>query len=76
MMHGGPKPSNRLDFLSGGGEIGTLMRAHDWSATPLGPPELWQEGLKTLVGVSSVRRQYCLCVMGFVASDPRCDVMQ
>jgi hypothetical protein len=50
-MHGGPKPSNRLTFLSGGGEIGTLMRAHNWSATPLGPPELWQEGLKTLVGV-------------------------
>ncbi len=50
-MHGGPKPSNRPDFLSGGGKIGALMRAHNWSATPLGPPELWQEGLKTLVGV-------------------------
>ena len=50
-MHGGPKPSNRLDFLSGGGEMGTLMRARNWSATPLGPPELWQEGLRTLVGV-------------------------
>ena len=50
-MHGGPKPSNRLDFLSGGGEMGTLMRARNWSATPLGPPELWQEGFRTLVGV-------------------------
>jgi PAS domain S-box-containing protein len=50
-MHGGPKPSNRLDLLSGGGEMGTLMRARYWSATPLGPPELWQEGLRTLVGV-------------------------
>jgi PAS domain S-box-containing protein len=50
-MHGGPKPSNKLDFLSGSGELGTLMRAHNWSATPLGAPQLWQEGLKTLVGV-------------------------
>jgi PAS domain S-box-containing protein len=31
--------------------MGTLMRAHNWSATPLGPLELWQEGLKTLAGV-------------------------
>ncbi len=38
-------------FLSGGGETGALMRAHDWSGTPLGPPEAWPYGLKTLVGV-------------------------
>jgi hypothetical protein len=25
-------------FLTGGGEAGDLMRAHDWAATPLGPP--------------------------------------
>ena len=28
-----------LGFLSGGGETGALMRAHDWSASPLGSPE-------------------------------------
>ncbi len=39
------------DFLSGGGEMGALMRAHDWAATPLGTPDGWPEGLKTLVGV-------------------------
>ena len=37
------------DFLSGGGEMGALMRAHDWSATPLGPPEAWPRALKTAV---------------------------
>jgi hypothetical protein len=29
-----------------------LMRAHDWSATPLGAPEGWPQPLKTLVGVT------------------------
>ena len=26
------------DFLLGGGEMGALMRAHDWSRSSLGPP--------------------------------------
>ncbi|MET0428069.1 MAG: PAS domain-containing protein [Microvirga sp.] len=47
----GPAPDGRAVFLSGGGEAGALMRAHDWSRTPLGPPEAWPHGLKTLVGV-------------------------
>lgn len=38
-------------FLVGGGEVGALMRAHDWSASPLGPPDAWPQPLKTLVGV-------------------------
>lgn len=31
--------------------MGTLMRAHDWAATPLGAPHGWPAGLKALVGV-------------------------
>ena len=27
------------DFLRGGGEMGALIRAHDWAATPLGAPQ-------------------------------------
>ncbi|WP_129792856.1 PAS domain-containing protein [Sphingosinicella sp. CPCC 101087] len=38
-------------FLAGGGEAGALIRSHDWSSTPLGPPEHWPVALKTLVGV-------------------------
>ncbi|CAN7336166.1 PAS domain-containing protein [Massilia sp. LjRoot122] len=34
-------------FLSGGGEMGALMRACDWSATPLGEPAGWPTALKT-----------------------------
>lgn len=37
------------DFLSGGGEMGARMRAHDWSTSPLGQPETWPGSLRTLV---------------------------
>ncbi|MGV3560880.1 PAS domain-containing protein [Larkinella arboricola] len=38
-------------FLSGGGEVGKLIRSYDWSATPLGPPEQWPQSLKTAVSI-------------------------
>jgi hypothetical protein len=31
--------SKNADFLAGGGEMGALTRAHDWSATPIGAPD-------------------------------------
>src|SRR6202522_1726237 len=40
-----------LTFLAGGGEMGARMRALDWTATPLGAPELWPQSLKTIVRV-------------------------
>src|SRR6202790_5259118 len=39
------------DFLAGGGEMGALTRAHDWSATPLGRPESWPQSLRTAVRI-------------------------
>ncbi len=36
-------------FLRGGGEMGRLMRGHDWARTPLGPPERWPQSLRTAV---------------------------
>jgi PAS domain S-box-containing protein len=38
-------------FLDGGGELGALMRAKDWSATPLGPVEAWPQSLRTAVSI-------------------------
>lgn len=38
-------------FLEGGGEMGKLMRAKDWSSTPLGDPNTWPEPLQTMVSV-------------------------
>lgn len=40
-----------LAFLNGGGEMGALMRAHDWSTSPLGPPEKWPESLRAIVAL-------------------------
>ncbi len=37
------------DFLSGGGEMGELIRDHNWAETPVGPPEAWPQSLKTAV---------------------------
>lgn len=38
-------------FLAGGGEMGALMRGHDWSRSPLGRPETWPQPLRATVGV-------------------------
>lgn len=39
------------DFLAGGGEIGKLVRAYDWSATSIGPIAKWPKSLLTTVGI-------------------------
>jgi PAS domain S-box-containing protein len=39
------------DFLAGGGEMGALTRAYDWSASPLGEPETWPQSLRTAVRI-------------------------
>ncbi|HEY8616789.1 PAS domain-containing sensor histidine kinase [Phenylobacterium sp.] len=41
----------RHDFLLGGGEMGERLRAHDWSTSPLGPPEAWPQSLRTSVSI-------------------------
>jgi PAS domain S-box-containing protein len=38
-------------FLEGGGELGALIRAHDWSKTPLGPVEHWPQSLRSAVSI-------------------------
>ncbi|WP_292785727.1 PAS domain S-box protein [Nostoc sp. NMS9] len=37
------------NLFVGGGEIGALLRSHDWSQTPLGAVETWSDNLKTAV---------------------------
>jgi PAS domain S-box-containing protein len=50
MKQAGPPPDSQHpgNFLAGGGTMGALIRAHDWSGT-LGPPESWPQGLRTVV---------------------------
>jgi len=38
-------------FLSGGGEMGELIRSMDWSKTPLGAVETWPQSLRTSVSL-------------------------
>lgn len=39
------------EFLAGGGELGALMRGHDWESTPLGPVETWSHSLRAAVSI-------------------------
>jgi PAS domain S-box-containing protein len=36
-------------FLAAGGEMGALIRAMDWSKTPIGPVETWSQTLRMMV---------------------------
>ncbi|MDF3036776.1 MAG: hypothetical protein K0S28_2050 [Paucimonas sp.] len=40
---------SRHKFLAGGGELGALMRGHDWSTSPLGDPADWPHSLRSIV---------------------------
>lgn len=38
-------------FLTGGGEMGALIRAHDWDDSPLGPIHDWPQSLRSSLGI-------------------------
>jgi len=48
---------NSPGFLAGGGELGALVRAHDWSATALGDPHTWPRNLQTALRIMLASRQ-------------------
>src|SRR5579862_7088491 len=50
-MPASPKAGRTFDFLSGGGEMGRLIREFDWSAHPLGKASEWPQSLKTAVSL-------------------------
>ncbi|WP_245964692.1 response regulator [Trinickia dinghuensis] len=45
------------DFLSGGGEMGKLVRAYDWHTTPLGARSGWPRSLKFALSIILNSRQ-------------------
>lgn len=51
-------PENSIEkFLSGGGELGQLMRSTDWEKTSLGNVANWPKSLKTCVRIVLTSRQ-------------------
>lgn len=47
---------NRDGFFPGTGEMAALMRAKDWSQTPLGAVETWPQSLRTVVRIMLTSR--------------------
>jgi signal transduction histidine kinase/DNA-binding response OmpR family regulator len=43
------KAPHPYDWLTGGGEMGQLIRGYDWSRTSLGPIESWPQSLRSAV---------------------------
>ncbi|MHA6782251.1 SpoIIE family protein phosphatase [Pseudonocardia saturnea] len=43
--------SHSNPLFAGGGELGRVMAAHDWAATPIGPPETWPAELRSVVRI-------------------------
>ncbi|GGF78140.1 histidine kinase [Azorhizobium oxalatiphilum] len=52
----GGEEADPLGFLQGPGQMADAIRRHDWSATPLGPPEGWPSALKTAAGIMLASR--------------------
>jgi len=50
-MHDVTAPAPDAGFLTGGSELAQLIRAKDWSGTPLGPLEHWPQSLRTTVSL-------------------------
>jgi PAS domain S-box-containing protein len=49
------------EWLVGGGELGGLIRARDWSASPLGPVDRWPQSLRSAVSILlPSKAQICL----------------
>src|SRR3954452_9432645 len=71
--------SHTVEFLDGGGAVGALMRAHDWSQSPLGPPQSWPQPLRTVVGLL-LQSQFPMFVawgdaLGFLYNDPYAEIL-
>jgi len=67
------------EFLIGGGQVGALMRAHDWSGSPLGPPAAWPQSLRTIVGLLLESRFPMFVAwgpeLGFLYNDPYAEIL-
>src|SRR5688572_20392288 len=68
-----------LEFLTGGGDVGALMRTHDWSTSPLGPPASWPQSLRAVVSLI-LQSRFPMFVawgkdLGFLYNDPYAEIL-
>jgi len=66
-------------LFAGGGNVGQLMRSHDWSASPLGPPERWPQELRSVVDLL-LQSRFPMFVawgadLGFLYNDPYAEIL-
>ena len=71
--------SGDFNFLIGGGEVGALMRAHNWASSPLGSPETWPPSLGSVVGLL-LGSKFPMFVawgpeLGFLYNDPYAEIL-
>nr|WP_197982914.1 PAS domain-containing protein [Sphingomonas sp. CFBP 13728] len=67
------------DFLTGGGEMAAMIRAHDWSSSPLGPIEHWPQSLRSIVSLM-LASEFAMCLawgpeLGFLYNDHYARIM-
>ena len=73
------EPSIDSAFPEGGGAVGTLMRAQDWSNSPLGPPGTWPQSLRAIVTLL-LHSKFPMFVawgkdLGFLYNDPYAEIL-
>jgi len=51
-------------FLASGGEMGALMREHDWSTSPLDSPENWPQCLRSAISLMLPNRHIMFVAWG------------
>jgi len=59
------RENHPVSFFAGGGEMGALISAFDWSMTPLGPLASWPQSLKTTVGMMVAAPNPMVLLWGF-----------
>ncbi len=69
----------QADFLTGGGEMAAMIRAHDWSSSPLGPIAGWSQSLRSIVSLM-LASEFAMCLawgdeLGFLYNDHYARIM-
>ncbi|PTQ62428.1 PAS/PAC sensor hybrid histidine kinase [Sphingomonas aurantiaca] len=69
----------QADFLTGGDEMAAMIRAHDWSSSPLGPIAGWSQSLRSIVSLM-LASEFAMCLawgdeLGFLYNDHYARIM-